>query len=62
MAKIFEKISPCKDCPDRQILCHSQCGKYTEWLATGKSDKAPLWSNSFIRKRIIKNYYKNKTK
>ena len=20
--------SPCKDCPDRRVLCHSECEKY----------------------------------
>ena len=23
--------SPCKDCPDRHYLCHSECEKYLEF-------------------------------
>lgn len=28
-----EPKSPCKDCSDRQIGCHSECEKYISWRA-----------------------------
>lgn len=24
-------LTPCKDCPDRQIGCHGKCNNYTSW-------------------------------
>lgn len=24
-------ICPCKDCPDREVGCHSGCDRYAEW-------------------------------
>ena len=24
-------ISPCKDCPDRNSICHTVCERYKEW-------------------------------
>lgn len=38
-------ISPCVDCNDRQVGCHSQCAKYNEW------------KNTYLkRKKAIKDY------
>ena len=25
------KYQPCKNCTERHIACHSECGKYREW-------------------------------
>lgn len=27
----MDKMSPCKDCPNRQIGCHSKCEHYIEF-------------------------------
>ena len=40
--------SPCKDCPDRHVGCHSECGKYIAYdaalkdLRKAKADQAEL--------------------
>lgn len=26
-------VSPCKDCTERHVSCHSHCGKYLTWRA-----------------------------
>ena len=32
----YKTVSPCKDCPDRYIGCHSTCEKYIEWRKNEK--------------------------
>lgn len=27
-----QTISPCRDCNDRTVGCHSNCDRYNEWL------------------------------
>ena len=33
------KSSPCKDCPDRNIGCHSVCEKYLSWSKKHEEEK-----------------------
>lgn len=28
---------PCIDCTERHLRCHSECARYQEWLAKGRS-------------------------
>lgn len=32
-------IPPCKGCEERHMACHSECSKYTEWLAIHEQEK-----------------------
>ena len=41
-------IPPCKDCPDRQIGCHSTCEKYIEF----KKENDKLRKERFIQNQI----------
>jgi hypothetical protein len=31
MARVYEKICPCKDCKERKVGCHATCMAYKEW-------------------------------
>ena len=31
MIKMFKQLSPCKDCINRALGCHSTCKSYKEW-------------------------------
>lgn len=33
-------LPPCKDCPNREIGCHSKCEKYIQFKNDLKKDKA----------------------
>lgn len=49
---------PCKDCKDRVVGCHAECGKYAEFLVTDKAIKDAMREqkkdeNAYIR-RVIK--------
>lgn len=30
---------PCKNCPDREVGCHSTCGRYAEFVAWNEERK-----------------------
>lgn len=40
--------SPCKDCPDRRVLCHSECEKYLSYRARLDEISAQLLRDSII--------------
>ena len=52
----MRKECPCRGCPDRKLLCHSQCKAYQEWKADyesrkeGKPDFDLLWSERSKRR------------
>ena len=50
-------LPPCKDCPNREIGCHSQCKKYIKFKNDLKKDKAKEKAEkkmeSFILEGII---------
>lgn len=33
------KIAPCKDCPDREVGCHSKCARYLSWKEQNEAAK-----------------------
>ena len=44
--------APCKDCPDRQVLCHASCEKYLAYRAERDrrrmdhlADSGTVWGN-----------------
>lgn len=37
------KLSPCKDCPDRYLGCHSECEKYIEFQKSRAEEKARMY-------------------
>ena len=40
--------SPCKDCPDRRVLCHSECEKYIKYRSKLDEINAALLEESEI--------------
>lgn len=50
-------LPPCKDCPNREIGCHSKCEKYIQFKNDLKKDKAKEKAEkkmeSFILEGII---------
>lgn len=39
MIKMFKQLSPCKDCINRALGCHSNCKSYKEWKEYFDADK-----------------------
>lgn len=35
----IKTVSPCKDCSDRQVGCHSNCKRYNEWRAINDANR-----------------------
>jgi hypothetical protein len=60
-------ITPCKDCSDRFLGCHSKCNKYGEWkqseqkikeLKVAEKRKNEIFYGSVAMKDNIKSYYR----
>ena len=44
MSRIYYADSPCKDCEDRAVGCHSSCEKYMNWkLSSSEEPKVPVF-------------------
>ena len=56
--------SPCKDCKERQVGCHSTCEKYLEWNKKWVDNKIKISEQKYLMKQIdsheIENTYKAK--
>lgn len=57
----FGPSGPCKDCEDRELLCHSKCESYINWKAAREAkprrDKEYLeYKHDMITKRIREEY------
>lgn len=58
-----KSVPPCKDCPDRCIGCHSNCGKYIEWKAKEEKRKSVYDEmrkdsnvvNDYVRETVLRN-------
>ena len=35
-------VSPCKDCTDRRLHCHAECGKYKEYKDTLERNRTAI--------------------
>ncbi len=44
--------SPCKDCPDRHVNCHSSCEAYAEYQQKHKAEKERLYKEHALDKAI----------
>ena len=58
------ETSPCKDCKERQVGCHSTCEKYLEWNKKWVDNKIKISEKKYLMKQIdsheIENTYKAK--
>lgn len=50
--------SPCKDCPDRHLNCHSECTRYLRWkeplAALKAAEKAEKDKEALFHQRRLK--------
>jgi len=44
----MRKIAPCKNCPDREPGCHSECERYAEWRKEHDKGKAKEKKNRAV--------------
>ena len=56
-------IAPCKDCPDRELGCHTSCGKYIAYRKTqdeyNDKNRAINEVCDYCKRSIIKTKYKH---
>lgn len=55
--------SPCKDCPDRHVRCHSTCGKYIKFkedVEISKKKAVQLAEQVSFERDITRNLRRNK--
>lgn len=55
------KTSPCLNCKDRVIGCHSTCKKYKEYFDENEKRKEKLRKKQEVS-YVVNGYNKNKTK
>lgn len=55
------KASPCLNCKDRVIGCHSTCKKYKEYFDENEKRKEKLRKKQEVS-YVVNGYNKNKTK
>ena len=48
-------IAPCKDCPERQVGCHSKCRKYADWSEQMKKNRIEI-TNTYRADREVEDY------
>ena len=46
------ETSPCKDCKERQVGCHSTCEKYLEWNKKWVDNKIKISEKKYLMKQI----------
>ena len=51
MSRIYYADSPCKDCEDRVVGCHSVCTQYSNWKADSTEKPKPIVHNRPRRHR-----------
>lgn len=52
--------SPCKDCPDRHIGCHSECDKYKEFEKALFEEKSIRYKANNAEKRATNHEIRSK--
>ena len=62
-------LSPCKDCTDRQLHCHSTCDRYKVYKAeieqrraAKKAEADEINFAAQVKQEVQKRYYKDKKK
>lgn len=50
--------SPCVNCMDRSISCHSICTKYKEWFNALKMEKAEILKSVELEKSLNRKLHK----
>ena len=60
-------LSPCKDCTDRQLHCHSTCDRYKVYKdeieqrrAAKKAEDDEISFATQVKREVQKRYYKHK--
>lgn len=43
------ETSPCKNCTDRKMGCHSECSKYNKYLEIHNQEKQEIYKNTLKR-------------
>lgn len=59
---MLKQLSPCRDCQDRQLGCHSDCDKYKEWKNFFDADKKKYQDDKEKQKQareVVKNACNN---
>ena len=57
---VFQKQgSPCKDCTDRCVNCHTNCEKYVSWRAECDIERSK-YIKSLQKEHNFKDYYMRK--
>lgn len=46
------ETSPCKDCKERQVGCHSTCEKYLVWNKAWVENKNEISKQRYLAKQI----------
>ena len=46
------ETSPCKDCKERQVGCHSTCEKYLEWNKAWVENKTEISKQRYLAKQL----------
>ena len=59
MSKIYYTDSPCKDCEDRTVGCHSICERYNNWKADSTEKPKPVAHSRPRRHRRHRKYRKH---
>ena len=55
-------ISPCYECPERKLYCHSRCEEYLKFKESLEAAKKESYSRYEAVDLLIKNYQKKKRK
>lgn len=60
-------MSPCKDCTDRCMGCHSTCGDYAEYKQALENNRAKINAQNAetafhkaVKKKVVRSYEKHK--
>ncbi len=63
LSKLNWISSPCKDCPDRHLLCHSTCEKFLKYRKKYLEEKERIFKEDALDKSIRDlNYTSSKKK
>ena len=55
-------FSPCKNCPDRHLHCHSECEKYIKFLAENEKRKQAVRLENDLYNADIERLKKRRSK
>ena len=54
--------SPCKECQDRDVLCHSKCEKYKEYRAKHEAESKKHFMEQALNRKIGQLNYESANK